>query len=150
MKQTEQLNLNTITYKEFKNLSNKKYNEIPVFFFFNKKQKIDALKKMGIKEKDLKEKVFLFQGGIILKSESHKIDEFYNWLCECEKKTHQREDYLYQLFYYELFNHEVQITRDYDYFLEQIGIELDTKLKIKAFEIAKKDHWEYCIKNDCF
>lgn len=147
---TSTINLNTITYREFKAIMQKRFNAIPLYYFFNAEQKREVLNKLNIKASELKNKVVTFQGGIILKTQSHKIDEFYNWLCECEKTLYQRKDYLYQLFYYELFNHEVQITCDYDSFLKDIGMELDAKLKTKAFEKAKKAHWNYCVKHDCF
>ncbi len=144
------INLNTITYKEFKDISQEKFNTIPLYYFFNSEQKREVLKKLDIKECELSDKVFGFQGGIILKSQAHQIEDFYNWIKKAEQTLYQRKDYLYQLFYYELFNHEVQITCDYEGFLKNIGMELDTDLKKQAFEKAKKKHWNYCLKHDYF
>lgn len=144
------MNLETISYSEFKNISAEKYNKIPLYYFFDKKQKEELFIKLGVTDENAKEKLYLAFDGVILKSEAHKLDEYYEWYSETIDVLHKREDFLYQMFYYEFNNYESHIANSYQDVFDEFAVDKKSDIVKKAYEKAKTDHWQDAVKHDLF
>lgn len=144
------MNLETISYSEFKDISNEKYNNVPIHFFFSREQKEEVYEKLKVTDENAKENLFSAQGGVILKSEAHKLKEYWEWYNETIDILHKREDFLYQMFYYEFGNHESHISNSYEDVFNDFSTDTESIIVREAYEKAKKNHWEYVIKHDLF
>lgn len=144
------MNLETISYSEFKEISNEKYNSVPIHYFFSKEQKDEVYVKLGVTNENAKEKLFSALGGVILKSEAHKLKEYWEWYNETIDILHKREDFLYQMFYYEFNNHESHIANSYQDVFDDFATDTESGIVKQAYEKAKTDHWQYVVKHDLF
>ncbi|SEC64942.1 hypothetical protein SAMN04489761_3395 [Tenacibaculum sp. MAR_2009_124] len=144
------MDLASISYQDFKEISSKRFEEVPVHYFFSKEQKEEVYKKLGVTDKTAKDKLFLALDGVVLKSEAHKLKSYFEWYNRSIEVLHKRENFLYQMFYYEFGNHEAHINYTYEDVFKDFAIDTDDSLVVKAYKKAQKDHWKYVNDNDCF
>lgn len=143
------MNLNK--YVELKNRHQNELKQIQLIYVFNRKDLNDGLKKLGLKKTDV-DKLIPLNGGCyttienikklnkLLKKQNKKLkDEI--------RKDKDGTDFIYDMFSYELANHEYTYTRDLSDTLNVLNIsETDIKnnpnLK-NGLKLAVEDALEY-------
>ena len=117
-------------YLELKNRHEKEFNEFPMFFAFSNKQFEEGMAKFGLKP-DETDKIYRFgnTGGFYLRTDSKKLSEL---LTRHEVEMQQAieedltgDDFIYDMFNYELANHEYCITWDIEPTLDCLGLTLE-------------------------
>lgn len=117
-------------YIEYKNKSQRRFDNFEgIAFAFSKEQFKKGMEKLGLTENDTDKVVSIGYGGFMLKS---KIDDYkkMNQELEDEKAELMKNDeFLYQMFRYELANHEYCITFDYEPTLDSLNLTYDEVVK---------------------
>ena len=128
-------------YLNLKKKHEKEINDFPMFFAFNDEQFKEGLKKL----KTIKENLRSLSSGGFIKSEDVKKyqDMLLNWGKE-HKKAMEKEPYVYQMFKYELANHEFIITYDEEDTLNALNLTMEEVKKNKVLseqlDKAKNDY----------
>lgn len=101
----------------------------PFMFAFNKKQFAEGMEKLGLKPDDYDKIYSIGAGGYIRKTDAKAMHEMFerhaNELREEIAKDETGEGFIYDMFLYELENHEYCITLSIESTLEALGITLD-------------------------
>lgn len=113
-------------YTEMKNRHQKEFNNFPMQFAFNKQQFEEGMKNLGITPEQT-DKIYKLSGtgGFYLKSDSEKLHR----LLEKNNKELQDaidndktgENFIFDMFNYELANHEYCYTRSTESTLDALG-----------------------------
>ena len=123
-------------YLKLKEKHQKEVNDFPFGFAFSNEQFKDMMKKFGLKEKDTDKIYSLGAGSYIRKSDSEAMEQmFARHRKEIENEIQNDKDgtgFIYEMFRYELSNHEYCITYDIEPTLDALGLTLD--------EINKKEN----------
>lgn len=117
-------------YKELKEKHQKEFNEFPMFFAFSNKQFSEAMKKIGLDPHKDTDKIYSFgAGGYYKKTDSGKLKELINRHKEEVKNAIESdktgEGYIYQMFNYELGNHEYGWTKDLEDTLNALELTME-------------------------
>lgn len=114
------------TYVQMKERHQKEVNEFPMMWAFNNDQFAQGMKKLGLQETDTDKIYRIAPGGFIRKTDADKLDEMFT------RHTKEREEamaadidgtgYLFQMFRYELANHEYNYTGDAEETLDALGL----------------------------
>lgn len=133
-------------YKELKNKHQETINNFPMMFAFSKKQFAEGMEKLGLKETDTDQIYSIGYGGYMKKTDSKKFHELIN-KHDSEMKEAVNQDidgtgFIFDMFYYELGNHEYCYTRDISDTLNALGytieeVKADKKL-LKGLSLAKE------------
>ena len=116
-------------YTELKAKHQAEVDAFPFGFAFNQKQFEEMMTKWGLTPDDTDKIYSIGGGGYIRKSDSKAMSEMFD-RHEAERKAAMQDDeYLYEMFNYELANHEYCITYDLDNTLDALGLTID---EIKA------------------
>lgn len=115
------------SYRELRDRQQKEFNELPLGFAFSDKQFDEMMEKWGLDpEKDL-DKIYRVPGGGFIQKKDH--EHFHEVLdrhnVEMEAAKAADEDgtgFLYQMFKYELDNHEYGYTGDFEDALDSLGL----------------------------
>lgn len=103
-------------YAELKNKQQKAVNDFPIFFAFNNKQFENGMKQLGLTMEDIDKIYSIGGGGYIRKTDSEALDTLLsNHQAEHQKAIYADTDgtgYIYDMFSYELGNHEYGYTRE--------------------------------------
>ena len=111
------------TYQGLMNRQAKEFQELPIFFAFSKKQFEDGMKSIELTVDDVKQITSITGGGYIKKNESYLLFEMMN--------RHEKElvsamdtgyDFCFQMFSYQLSNHEYCITCDVKDTIDVLGL----------------------------
>ena len=134
-------------YIELRNKHQKEVDEFPFFFAFNDKQFEEGMKKIGLKPTDT-DKIYKFgnTGGFYAKTDAPKLREMFNRHDKEMNEAMKDDEFVYQMFRYELMNHEYFITYNYDDTLNACGLsedDLDERL-VNLLNKAKKDYLADC------
>ena len=135
-------------YLKLKEKHQKEVNDFPFGFAFSNEQFEDMMKKFGLKEKDTDKICSIGAGGYIRKSDSNAFDEmFKRHRKEIEdeiEKDKKGTGFIYEMFRYELSNHEYCITYDIEPTLDALGLTLDkineNQNLVKDMKKALKDY----------
>jgi hypothetical protein len=129
------------SYIKFKEKRQKEVNNFPMFFAFSTKQLDETLKKLSVNKED----ILSFGSGSYIKKADRQA--FYKMFDEHKKEFDEQlksDEFVYDMFRYELANHEYCITYDVtdtlnalDLTLEQINAD---KRLFKLLTKAKKDY----------
>ncbi|CEN25242.1 Uncharacterised protein [[Clostridium] sordellii] len=116
-------------YLELKKQHQKEVSEFPTIFAFTKEKLIEGMAKLGLKEHETNKLLSLGHGTFIRKSDKEKFNQMFNRY-EGELKKAINEDltgegFIYQMFNYELANHEYCITYELDDTLDALGFTID-------------------------
>lgn len=142
-------------YAELRERQQEEFNTLPLGFAFGDEQFVRMMNKWGLDpEKDIDKIYSIGYGGYIQKKDAetlHKTRERH----DSEMKAAIAEDktgdgFIFEMFCYELRNHEYSYTGDTEDTLEALGytleqIEADERLKCGFQKATKK-----IIKEDCF
>jgi len=126
-------------YIKLRDKHQKEVNDFPIFFAFSKEQLQKGLDKWKVTKDDL---ITIGMGGFIQDKDKNKYFDLIKRHWEEDKESRKSDEYVYQMFRYELGNHEYCITYDYTETLEALGLEfkdLDKRM-IKILLKAKEDY----------
>lgn len=115
-------------YVELKNKHQEEVNELPMFFAFGEKQFNNQMIERGLDpEKDLDKILHIGAGGYILRSDEEKLDEvFARHRKEFSDAIEANEDnFIVDMFVYELANHEYCITGNISDTLGALGLSVE-------------------------
>jgi len=119
----------------------KDIDKFPMFFAFSKEQLEEGLKKLKTTRKDI---VSIGGGGFIKKVDTDKFKEMFKRHDKEHNEMMKNPDYVYQMFRYELSNHEYCITYDYEDTLSSLNLTMGqvnkNPLLKKQLEKATKDY----------
>jgi hypothetical protein len=112
-------------YTELKAKHQKEVDAFPFGFAFSQKQFEEMMTKWGLTPDDTDKIYSIGGGGYIRKSDSKAMSEMFD-RHEAERKAAMQDDeYLYEMFNYELANHEYCITYDLDDTLDALGLTIE-------------------------
>lgn len=140
-------------YRELRDRQQKEVNDFPMFFAFNDKQFEEGMRKLGLEPTDT-DKIYKLgnTGGFYRKTDSPKLNEmFTRHTDEMEKAIAEDKDgtgFIYDMFSYELANHEYCITYDEEPTLDACGLTIEEVNQNKALasglKKAKRDYLRNC------
>ena len=109
-------------YLELKAKHEKELNEFPMMFAFNDKQFAEGLKKLGA---DKSEIAGTGGGGFIRKTDKEALKEMFNRHNNEMKEAMKNAEFAFNMFDYELCNHEYCITCDDYSTISALGLTYD-------------------------
>lgn len=114
-------------YRQMKERHRKEINEFPMFFAFSDKQFAEGMEKLGLEPTDTKAIYRLGDtGGFYRKSDAQELkDMFLRHSLELDEAIADDttgEGFIYEMFLYELANHEYCITMDYEDTFGSLGL----------------------------
>lgn len=116
-------------YRELKEKQGKEVNEFPMMFAFSNKQFAEGMAKLGLKENETNKLLSIGAGGFIRKSDRKAFDDmFVRQEKELKKAIEEDltgEGFIYNMFNYELGNHEYCITWELDETLDALGLTIE-------------------------
>jgi len=117
-------------YRELKDKQEKELNAFPMFFAFNNKQFNEGMDRLGLRPEQTTEILKLRNtGGYIRKADDAKFTSMWNRFNkehdDAIKADPTGDGYVFDMFFYELENHEFIITWCIDDTLDALGISLD-------------------------
>ena len=97
-------------------------------------------------------------GGYYLRTDSNTIKETWDKVHKMKEEAIEQDKdgtgYIYDMFYFELGNHEYQITLDLEPTIEACGLTInginDNEILLKSLKQARADFMQDCINNDWF
>ena len=117
-------------YRALKSKHEKMFNEFPIFYAFNNKQFEEGMAKLGLNP-DETDKIYKLggTGGFYRKSDSDKLKEMFATFDRETKEAiaadETGEGFIYDMFNYELANHEYCITWDAEPTLDALGLTME-------------------------
>ena len=114
-------------YKKMKENHQKEINEFPMFFAFNNKQFDEGMIKLGLDPSE-EDKIYKLggTGGFYRKTDATKLNEmFKRHEEEMRKAMAEDDDFILEMFNYELSNHEYIYTQDVTDTLNSLGLTVD-------------------------
>lgn len=113
-------------YTELKAKHQAEVNAFPLGFAFNQSQFDEMMKKWGLKPTDIREILSIGGGGYVRKSDAEAMHKMFK-RHELERKMARKhgDEYLFEMFNYELSNHEYCVTHDLTDTLDALGLTID-------------------------
>lgn len=112
-------------YTDLKSKHQSEVNAFPFGFSFNKEQYDEMMAKWGLKSTDRSQIIYMDRGCFVRKSDYEAMKEMFD-RHETERKVAMQDDeYLFQMFNYELANHEYCYTYELDDTLDALGLTID-------------------------
>jgi hypothetical protein len=122
----------TNSYKELKNRHQEEVNNFPMVFAFSDEQFEEAMEKLGfsLANRDYVGNVAsIGGGGYIRKADAEALHEMFdrheNELVDAIESDETGEGFIYDMFMYELANHEYGYTGELEPTLESLGLSFD-------------------------
>ena len=136
-------------YREFKEMKQKEFNELPTMFAFSMKQLEEQMQKLGTNKSEI---VNLGYGMFMRKQDVYMLDAFEGKYEAMQKELMENDDFLLDAFLYELRNHEYIVTYEVEDALEVFGLTVedvknDKRMLVainKAMAIIEKEDSCYC------
>lgn len=120
-------------YQTMKEKHQEEFNEFPMVFAFGQKQFDEAMQKLGLKPTET-DKICSFgnTGGFYRKDDAHQLHEMFKRQDEerCQALVSD-ENFAFDMFYYELGNHEYSYTNDVTDTLNALGLTMNEVLENK-------------------
>ena len=116
-------------YRELRDRHQKETNDFPMFFAFSEKQFEEGMAKFGLGPNETDKIYSLGYGGYYLRTDSERLREMFD-RHEREHKEAIAADkkgtgYIFDMFCYELGNHEYGYTWDLEPALDALGLTLE-------------------------
>ena len=143
------------TYAELRERQQEEFNKFPLGFAFSSTQFEEMMKKWGLSPEDTDKICRIPAGGFIRKKDIQAFNEMNRRHRQEEKEAIEADKtgdgYIFQMFYYELKNHEYGYTGDAEETLEELGytyedLQADRRM-LHGFEKAKE---KIMSEEDCF
>ena len=112
-------------YTELKSKHQKEVDAFPFGFAFNQKQFDEMMTKWGLAPTDTDKIYKIGGGGYVRKSDADAMNEMFARHESERKAAMQDDEYLFQMFDYELANHEYGYTGDLEDTLDALGLTMD-------------------------
>ena len=112
-------------YRELKSKHQKEVDAFPFGFAFNKDQYDIMMDKWGLKPTHRSQVIYMGGGSFIRKSDYKAMKEMFARHVAEHKAAMQDDEYLYQMFNYELANHEYCVTYDLTDTLEALDLTIE-------------------------
>ncbi|MHB1255254.1 MAG: DUF7659 family protein [Dethiobacteraceae bacterium] len=118
------------SYHEIKRAHEKEFAKFPLFFAFDDKQFAVGMSRLGLTPEDT-DKIYSLNGtgGFYLRSDSDRLfamfDQHSREITEAISEDKTGEGFIFDMFRYELANHEYIITGNISDALEAIGLTLE-------------------------
>jgi hypothetical protein len=112
------------TYKQLKEKHQNEVNNFPMFFAFSDKQFAEGMQKLGL-DPSQTDKIYKFgsTGGFYKREDAKTLyDMFDRHDAEMKQAILNSDDFIIDMFYYELNNHEYIITYDVEDTLNALGL----------------------------
>jgi len=113
-------------YKQLKDKQSKEVNDFPIMFAFSTDQFNEGMKKLNLLPTDTNKIYSIGGGGYIRKSDSKELDEMGELHSKEMKESIEADktgnNFIYDMFYYELNNHEYGYTGDVEQTLESLDL----------------------------
>jgi len=117
------------TYTVLKEKQQKEVNSFPMFFSFNNQQFEEGMKKLGLESTDTDKIYSLGGGGYYKKTDKNAFhtmfDSHHKEMEAAIKQDTTGDGFIFDMFYYELANHEYTYTDDVTDTLDALGFTLD-------------------------
>lgn len=120
-------------YADLRHRHHEEFNALPLGFAFNDKQFVEMMKKWGLDpEKDTDKIYRVTSGGFIQKKDHARLHEVMD---KCDKEMQEAiaadttgDGFIYEMFLYELKNHEYSYTGDLEETLDALGYSMEEVL----------------------
>jgi hypothetical protein len=133
-------------YLKLKNKHQKEVNDFPMFFAFSDKQFEEGMKRFGLKPTDT-DKIYKLggTGGFYLRTDAKKLHDMLDRHTQAMNEAiNTDDDFVYNMFLYELANHEYCITYDLEPTLDACGLTEDEIWKDQRLaDLLKKATADY-------
>ena len=140
------------TYKQLKDKHQKEMNAFPLGAAFSNSQFADMLQKWGLTVDDADKICSIGAGCFIRKTDK---EAFFNMLKRFKDETNAAiaadttgDGFIYDMFYYELANHEYCITYEYDETFDALGLTeeqvIADKRLLHGLKKAEKEYLKNC------
>lgn len=109
-------------YIEYKKYCEDKLNAFPIVFAFSNSQLQEGLNKLGVNKSEV---ISIGGGGFIRKSDKQNFHDLLDNFDEKLDENLEDDEFVLQMFKYEMGNHEYCITYDDGEVIEACGLDLD-------------------------
>ena len=135
------------TYLQQEEKHAQEVNNFPMFFAFSKERLGEGLEKLGLKKEDIDKITSIGAGGFIKKDD---VDKYIAMMQRFEAENKKRIDedidgtgYIFEMFFYELNNHEYNYTGELTQTLDALGFtmqEVNNQVNLKnGLKLAMKE-----------
>jgi len=138
-------------YTEMNNRHQQEVNDFPFFFAFSDKQFEEGMAKFGLSSKDT-DKIYSFgnTGGFYLRTDAPRLHEMLNRhdkeMQDAIASDPTGEGFIFEMFDYELADHEFVVSCDVSSTLDALGLEpedIDNDQRLQhGLKLAKKNQFE--------
>ena len=119
-------------YLEMGKRHQEEINNFPMFFAFSKKQFAEGMAEFGLTEKDINKIYSIGGGGYILKIDSEKLQEIFERNSAEMVQAMKNKQFVFDMFNYELANHEFNYTGSVDDTLDSLGLTQNKGVRLPA------------------
>jgi len=112
-------------YLQMKDRHQKEVEAFPMAFAFNNEQFKEGMEKLGFDAKDTQKVLSIGGGGFIRRSDSDAYSAMFERINAEETEARKNDDYLFQMFAYELSNHEYCYTWDLTATLQSLSLTIE-------------------------
>lgn len=141
-------------YLELKQRHQAELNNFPIFYAFSKEQFETGMNKLGLTTADTNKICHIGGNGYIKKTEYDTLLEMFKRhnaeMNEAIENDPTGEGFIYDMFYYELGNHEYSYTRDIEDTVNALGMTEEQISKNKALLNGLKLACKKQEENDCW
>ena len=139
-------------YRQLKDKQSKEFNNFPMMFAFSNEQFTEGMKKLGLNPTDTDKIYSMGGGGYYKKSDSEQLKTMTttheNEIQESIDNDKTGEGFIYDMFYYELCNHEYSYTGDTSDTLNCLDMTMDIINKnetlLHGFKMARVEAMQDC------
>jgi len=114
------------SYKELQSRQSNEFSELPIFWAFNNEQFIKGMESLGLKETDKEQVCQIMRGGVCKKSDRQNVIDMLKRHTKEHKTAIEADEtgngYIFEMFDYELSNHEYTYTHDIEPTLDALGL----------------------------
>ena len=143
---------NVNTYNELKAKHQDEVNNFPLFFAFNNDQFNEGMKKFGLNPAQTDKIYKLGGGGYYLKTDAEKLHAMFKNHREEMKQARTDKQFAFDMFNYELGNHEYTYTGELDQTLDSLGLTIEetnnNPILSEGLKKAKKAQWDWAEKHN--
>ncbi len=138
------------TYLEFKKSQQDEINNFPMFFAFSQEQLNKGMEKLELKPTDTNKILSIGAGGFIKKANKNTFTKMFKSRDKAFKNKiaadKTGEGFIFDMFNYELANHEYCVTMSTFDTFEALGISLkevnDNKALLHGLKLAIAEQWD--------
>lgn len=143
-----------LTYRELTAKHQREVNELPIMYAFSNKQFEDGMRnKLGLEPNET-DKIYRLgsTGGFYKKTDAQLLKETFDRHSMELQEAMKNDEFVLEMFEYEMGNHEYQISYDKEDVINACGLDLDDMdERLEQLWLKAKKHFlELCLKNNWF